>query len=285
MSPFKSVKGRALGKLLEGYQTSTLGQGFGSGDGGGGVSGGITDIATLNTSASWAFLPDEDNYSANGVQDTHYNGSRYKVSGGNGTVQMNSYEYPMFGKADIRGGDNTKDVVFQLYNWGGSPTNFHNSNNDGNMFQMGVYWEASPNTGSLTNTLEATSAVSGGDAAYIVTDGYGQRLWGFYNGGSNNNSLAQGTTNREAQSSVVWQNSDQVTFVVYGNAARNASDNNTVKVFVGESLKHTFNATVTIGRPVYTYLGAGYPNGMHTKWDAALPRFRTASFVGGTINV
>ena len=57
MSPFKSVKGRALGKLLEGYQTSTLGQGFGSGDGGGGGGGGITDIATLNTSARilWGF--------------------------------------------------------------------------------------------------------------------------------------------------------------------------------------------------------------------------------------
>ena len=284
MSPFKSVKGRALGKLLEGYQTSTLGLGFGSGDGGGG-GGGITDIETINTQGSWAFLPDEDSYTSGGAQRTHYNGARHKVSGGNGTVQFNSYEYPMYGRADLRGGDNSKDVVFQLYNWGGNPTNFHNSNNDGNMFQMGVYWEASPNTDSLTNTLEATSAVSGGEAAYIVTDGYGQRLWGFYNGGSNNNSQAQGTSNREAQSSVVWQDQNQVTFVVYGNAARNSADNNRVKVFVGESLKHTFNATVTIGRPIYTYLGGGYPNGMHTKWDAALPRFRTASFVGGTLNV
>ena len=283
MSPFKSIKGRALGKLLEGYQTSTLGQGFGSG--GGSSSGGITDIATLNTSASWAFLPDEDSYTLGGAQRTYYNGARHKVSGGNGTVQFNSYEYPMYGKADIRGGDNSKDVVFQLYNWGGSPTNFHNSNNDGNMFQMGVYWESSPNTDSLTNTLEATSAVSGGEAAYIVTDGYGQKLWGYYNGGSNNNSQAQGTTNREAQNTVNWQNSDQVTFVVYGNAARNSDDNNKVKVFLGEQRMHTFNATVTIGRPVYTYLGGGYPNGMHTAWDSGLPRFRTASFVGGTINL
>ena len=282
MSPFKSVKGRALGKLLEGYQTSTLGQGFGSG---GGDSGGISDIATLNTSANWAFLPDEDSYTLGGGQRTHYNGARHKVSGGNGTVQFNSYEYPMYGKADMRGGDNSKDVVFQLYNWGGSPTNFHNSANDGNMFQMGVYWESSPNTDSLTNTLEATSAVSGGEAAYIVTDGYGQRLWGFYNGGSNNNSQAQGTGNREAQSSVTWQNSDQVTFVIYGNAARNSGDNNKVKVFVGENRVHTYTATVTSSRPVYTYLGAGYPNNMHTKWDNALPRFRTTSFVGGTINV
>ena len=283
MSPFKSVKGRALGKLLEGYQTSTLGQGFGSG--GGNAGGGITDIATINTQGSWAFLPDEDSYTSGGGQRTHYNGARHKVSGGNGTVQFNSYEYPMYGKADLRGGDNSKDVVFQLYNWGGNASQFATGSNDGNMFQMGVYWEASPNTDSLTNTLEATSAVSGGEAAYIVTDGYGQKLWGFYNGGSNNNSQAQGTSNREAQSSVVWQDQNQVTFVVYGNAARNSGDNNKVKVFVGESMKHTFNATVTIGRPVYTYLGGGYPNGMHTAWDSGLPRFRFASFVGGTLNV
>ena len=283
MSPFKSIKGRALGKLLEGYQTSTLGQGFGSG--GGGDTGGITDIETINTQGSWAFLPNEDSYTSGGGQRTHYNGARHKVSGGNGTVQFNSYEYPMYGKADLRGGDNSKDVVFQLYGWGGNPSQFATGSNDGNMFQMGVYWEASPNTDSLTNTLEATSAVSGGEAAYIVTDGYGQKLWGFYNGGANNNSQAQGTTNREAQSSVNWQNSDQVTFVVYGNAARSSSDNDTVKVFVGESLKHTFNANVTAGRPIYTYLGGGYPNGLHTAWDAALPRFRTASFVGGTLNV
>ena len=31
MSPFKSIKGRALGKLLEGYKSSDIGKGFGSG--------------------------------------------------------------------------------------------------------------------------------------------------------------------------------------------------------------------------------------------------------------
>jgi hypothetical protein len=284
MSPFRSSKGRNLGKLVEGFKSSDIGKGLSSG-GGSSSSGGISDIATLNTSASWAFLPDEDSYTLGGGQRTHYNGARHKVSGGNGTVQFNSYEYPMYGKADIRGGDDSKDVIFQLYGWGGDASQFASGSNDGNMFQMGLYWEASPNTDSLTNTLEATSAVSSGEAAYIVTDGYGQKLWGFYDGGSNNNSQAQGTTNREAQNSVNWQNSDQVTFVVYGDAARNSGDNNKVKVFLGEQRMYTFNATVTPGRPVYTYLGSGYPNGLHTAWDAALPRFRTASFVGGTINL
>ena len=35
MSPFKSIKGRALGKLLEGYKSSDIGKGFGSGSAGG----------------------------------------------------------------------------------------------------------------------------------------------------------------------------------------------------------------------------------------------------------
>ena len=34
MSPFKSSKGRSLGKLIEGFKSSTIGQGFGSGSGG-----------------------------------------------------------------------------------------------------------------------------------------------------------------------------------------------------------------------------------------------------------
>ena len=37
MSPFKSIKGRALGKLLEGYKSSDIGKGFGSGGGSGGL--------------------------------------------------------------------------------------------------------------------------------------------------------------------------------------------------------------------------------------------------------
>ena len=37
MAPFKSSGGRSLGKLLEGFKTSTLGQGFGSGSGSPGI--------------------------------------------------------------------------------------------------------------------------------------------------------------------------------------------------------------------------------------------------------
>ena len=36
MAPFKSSAGRSLGKLIEGFKSSTIGQGFGSGGAGGG---------------------------------------------------------------------------------------------------------------------------------------------------------------------------------------------------------------------------------------------------------
>jgi hypothetical protein len=249
------------------------------------TSSGIETIAGLNSSATWAVLPNEDHYTSSGIQGTYYNGARFKVSGSNGTVQFNNYEYPMYGKVDLRGGDVSKDVAFQLYGWGGNASQFATGTTEGNMFQMGVYWESSANTDNLTNSLEATSAISGGEAAYIVTDGYGAKTWGFYNGGANNNSQSQGTTNRESQSSVTWANSDQVTFVVYGNSALNSSKNNKIKVYLGETLLRTFTTTVTGGRPLFLYLGGGYPNGMASAWNDALPKFRTASFTGGTVDL
>ena len=44
MSPFKSIKGRALGKMLEGFKSSDIGKGFGSG---GGAAAGQFEMATV----------------------------------------------------------------------------------------------------------------------------------------------------------------------------------------------------------------------------------------------
>ena len=63
MSPFKSSAGRSLGKLIEGYKSSTIGQGFGSGGGGG--SGEDGTISNPFTSISNA-------YAANAHNGLHY---------------------------------------------------------------------------------------------------------------------------------------------------------------------------------------------------------------------
>ena len=278
MSPFRSIKGRALGKLLEGYKSSDIGKGFGAGSGGGGGAS-ISDIASLNSSASWSALPNEDAYEGGGSQRTYYNGARHRVTTG-GAVEFNNYEYPMYGKTDLRGADSDKECVFQLYGFGGTASQFNVSATEGNMFQMGVYWESSPNTDSLTNSLEATSAVSGGEAAYIANAGTGSKTWGFYNGGANDNSQAQGSGNRESQQTIAWTDED-LTFIIYGE--NSGTKSNQVKLFVGETLVRTYTATVNAGRPVFTYLGGGYPNGMASAWSNGLPKFRTANFSAGAL--
>ena len=154
---------------------------------GGGIQEPATNVTELNSLVSWSFLPNDNIYNSTGQQRTYYNGSKFAVSG-NGVVEFNSYEYPMYGKFDLRDADPTKDCFFQLYGFGGTASSFTRNVTDGNMFQMGVYWESSPNTDALTNTLEATNAVASGEAAYFATAGYGTKDWSFYDGGSSSNS-------------------------------------------------------------------------------------------------
>ena len=83
MSPFKSIKGRALGKLLEGYKSSDIGKGFGSGGGGGGSG---EDGTALNP-----FTSISNAYAANAQNGLHY----FQKSGVNSDIafQLRYAEY------------------------------------------------------------------------------------------------------------------------------------------------------------------------------------------------
>ena len=248
---------------------------------GGGIQEPATNVTELNSLVSWSFLPNDNIYNSTGQQRTYYNGSKFAVSG-NGTVEFNSYEYPMYGKFDIRDGDPTKDCFFQLYGFGGTASSFTRNVTDGNMFQMGVYWESSPNTDALTNTLEATNAVASGEAAYFATAGYGTKDWSFYDGGSSSNSEGSGGTNREAQTSINWSG-ETITYICYG---QNAGGNSRkVKAYKGNTLIREHGSLITTGRPVYIYLGAGYPNGLHTIWSAGAPKFRYGNLSAGLVTI
>ena len=248
---------------------------------GGGIIEPATNVTELNSLVSWSFLPNDDIYNSTGQQRTYYNGSKFAVSG-NGTVEFNSYEYPMYGKFDLRDADPTKDCFFQLYGFGGNASSFTRNVTDGNMFQMGVYWESSPNTDALTNTLEATNAVSSGEAAYFATAGYGTKDWSFYDGGSSSNSEGSGGTNREAQTSINWSG-ESITYICYG---QNAGGNSRkVKAYKGNTLIREHGSLITTGRPVYIYLGAGYPNGLHTIWSAGAPKFRYGNLSAGLVTI
>ena len=248
---------------------------------GGGIQEPATNVTELNSLVSWSFLPNDNIYNSTGQQRTYYNGSKFAVSG-NGVVEFNSYEYPMYGKFDIRDGDPTKDCFFQLYEFRGTASSFTRNVTDGNMFQMGVYWESSPNTDALTNTLEATNAVSSGEAAYFATAGYGTKDWSFYDGGSSSNSEGSGGTNREAQTSINWAG-ETITYICYG---QNAGGNSRkVKAYKGNTLIREHGSLITTGRPVYIYLGAGYPNGLHTIWSAGAPKFRYGNLSAGLVTI
>ena len=244
---------------------------------GGGLVAPATNVTELNSLVSWSFLPNDNIYNSTGQQRTYYNGSKFAVSG-NGVVEFNSYEYPMYGKFDLRDADPTKDCFFQLYGFGGTASSFTRNVTDGNMFQMGVYWESSPNTDALTNTLEATNAVASGEAAYFATAGYGTKDWSFYDGGSSSNSEGSGGTNREAQTSINWSG-ETITYICYG---QNAGGNSRkVKAYKGNTLIREHGSLIGTGRPVYIYLGAGYPNGLHTIWSAGSPKFRYGNLDAG----
>ena len=248
---------------------------------GGGIQEPATNVTELNSLVSWSFLPNYNIYTSTGQQGTHYNGSKFAVSG-NCAVEFNSYEYPMYGKFDIRDGDPTKDCFFQLYGFGGTASSFTRNVTDGNMFQMGVYWESSPNTDALTNTLEATNAVASGEAAYFATAGYGTKDWSFYDGGSSSNSEGSGGTNREAQTSINWAG-ETITYICYG---QNAGGNSRkVKAYKGNTLIREHGSLIGTGRPVYVYLGAGYPNGLHTIWSAGAPKFRYGNLSAGLVTI
>ena len=245
----------------------------------GGLTTPVSTITELNSRVSWTHLPNYDIYTTtNQSGNANYNGSRFRITGNIGQLEFNSYEYPCYGKFDIRGGDTSKDSFFQLYAFQGTPANFHSSTTKGNLFQMGVYWESSPNSGSLTNSLEATNAVANGEAAYFVTDGYGIKTWGWYSGGSNSNSQVQGTQNREHQETIDWSG-QSITFVCYGQSA--GSNSQKIKVYKANTLIRTMTVTITSGRPVYIYLGAGYPDGLHTQYSAGLPKFRYGNLDAG----
>ena len=275
MSPLLSIKGRSVGKLIEQYQSSTLGQGIGGG------TSSITTIADLNSEVDWATFPDGGNYTTQ-YNDSNYYGSRGTISGGNGRLRMNSYEYSMYTKFSCRSAS-SRTGVFQIHDYGGSLTDFNNfdgGTDPGNFFMMGVIW-VDPTTMFQTNSVHAKASLSAGDGVYMVTGGTGSRTWGWFNGGANSNSNGQGSTNREAQTTVNWANEEQLTILVYGDA--HPVYPNKIRMFHGEALAREWTQTIPNNKDnVYMLFGYGYPNNQQGKYDDLSPYVRYGSLPATT---
>lgn len=83
MSPFKSITGRALGKLLEGYKSSDIGKGFGAGGSGG---------AAEDGSISNPFTSIANAYSVGAVNGLHYFQNAGVNSGNQFQLRFASYD-------------------------------------------------------------------------------------------------------------------------------------------------------------------------------------------------
>ncbi len=277
MSPLLSSKGRSVGKLLEQYQSSTLGQGIG---GGGSTS--INTIADLNAEVDWTTFPDGGDINGQYNQTSYY-GSRSTISGGNGRLRMNSYEYSMYTKFSCRS-SSIRTGVFQIHDYAGTLTNFNDfygGTDPGNFFMMGVIW-VDPTTMYQTNSVHAKANLAAGDGVYMVTGGTGNRTWGWFNGGANSNANGQGSTNREAQTTINWANEEQLTILVYGDA--HPVYPNKIRMFHGEALAREWTQTIPNSKnDVYMLFGYGYPAGQNARYDNMQPLVRYGS-VSSTTN-
>ena len=293
MTPFKSSAGRNLGKLLDGYKTSTLGLGLaapGSGGGGGGGSA-ISTIADLTSQASWTVWPNGGNYSGT-YNDSNYYGARSEVAHGNGTIRHNNYEYGMYSKFNARD-DHSKTAVFQIYDYNNSQSNFNSfygGTDPGNLWGLGVAWNQTATNMFQTNSAYARSELTSGNAAYFITGGTGNRTWSFYDGGANSNANGQSSTNREAQKTVNWQWGADVaerrlTYIVYGSGSANHASK--VRLFRGENLVHEFTSSPgSTHSNVWMFSMYMYPNNQQGLWDNIDMKARYATFSAATtINI
>ena len=289
MSPFKSIAGRALGKLLEGYKSSDIGKGFGSGGGGGSST--ITSIANLSSQASWINFPNGGNYSTT-FSDSNYYGARGTVVDTNGTIRHNSHEYGIYTKFNCRD-HHTKTGVFQIYDFNSLQSNFDNfygGTDPGNLWGMGVAWNQTATDMYQTNSIHARSELTSGNGAYFVTGGTGSRTWSFYDGGANSNSNGQGTTNREVAKTVNWSWGSSVadrrlTYIVYGSGSANHAGK--VRLFRGENLVHEFTSSPGSSHGnVFMYSLYMYPSNQQGKFDDIDMKARYTSFDSTTsINI
>jgi hypothetical protein len=146
MSPFKSIKGRALGKLLEGYKSSDIGKGFGSGGGVGGP--------YIGTGGNVDALRD---VSTNNVYHTFISPGTFIMTGGVENAEI-FLVGPGGGGAGGNGGSGG----------GGAGGIVHLT---GHTIQSGVYSIEVP-AGGAGGASSNDNGVDGGDATIIGPDGF-----------------------------------------------------------------------------------------------------------------
>ena len=180
MSPFKSSAGRSLGKLIEGFKSSTIGQGFGSGSGGGATiraTGGISVIHDnkvvhlFQTSQNFTTLSDWRDYDVEwiivgggGAGQTSNGGGTAGGGGGAGGYRT--------GETQVTGTGTSFNV--NIGNGGTRNVNNLPTGNGGDSyisFPSGTERAHGGGHGAKYNGWTAREGGSGGGGAYGVTGG------------------------------------------------------------------------------------------------------------------
>jgi hypothetical protein len=234
-------------------------------------------IALPSDISSWTY-PVNETHTTN-FDTSNYYGFQFSVKNGDGSIvaDFGSYEYPIFSKYSVRSSVN-EDVIIQLYNL--SANTQHPS-----FLQFGAVW-VNPTTLAQTNSLHAMTELSAGNGVYLVTQGYpssGTLPFSFYNGGANNNSSAQGSTNREYNASLSYS-ANNLSFVIKKDTGTNARK---IAVYSGNTKLYTYTQQIPSSTSnIYWYIGNGYTlNNTLADWNNLTPKLRYSASTGYNFTV
>jgi hypothetical protein len=128
--------------------------------------------------------------------------------------------------------------------------------------------------------------LSAGNGVYLVTQGYpssGTLPFSFYNGGANNNSSAQGSTNREYNASLSYS-ANNLSFVIKKDTGTNARK---IAVYSGNTKLYTYTQQIPSSTSnIYWYIGNGYTlNNTLADWNNLTPKLRYSASTGYNFTV
>ena len=194
------------------------------------------------------------NGGSNGTfNDSNYYGTSFTVTSTSIVTKTAPYEHPIFSKYSIRSSAND-ETILQVYDVSANLK----SESVNSFFQMGLIWGESVTGLVQNNSLHATSNLDAGNGIYWIGERDGGYL-SFYNGGANQNSSGQSSTNRESQDTSTQWSTDTATLIIKPD--NHSSDARKIALYFGDTRVYTWTQLIPSSTTtVNWYIGMGYPN-------------------------
>ena len=191
--------------------------------------------------------------SSGNFSDSNYYGCSFTVTSTSIVTKTAPYEHPIFSKYSIRSSAND-ETILQVYDVSANLK----SESVNSFFQMGLIWGESVTGLVQNNTLHATSNLNAGNGIYWIGERDGGYL-SFYNGGANQNSSGQSSTNRESQDTSTQWSTDTATLIIKPD--NHSSDARKIALYFGDTRVYTWTQLIPSSTTtVNWYIGMGYPN-------------------------